>query len=300
MPTHALARSRRSADSLHARRCRRARDRRCRASATCAPSDVTEKTPGDLVTIADRESEIALARRAARAAARIGRRRRGGDGGRRQPARPDRRRRGVDHRSDRRHRQFRRRQAARSRSWSRCSHDGETRGRLDPRSAERPAVPCARAAAAPSSTASRVARARQRRGAAASAASARCSCRPTPRRDRGARRRAGSTSSPIPRCAGEQYPRIALGENDFALFERTPALGSCARRAVPGGSGRRDRAGSDGTPYRVGSRRHRHDGRRLTRASGTRRRRYCSETREPLPGKEGSSGDLERALRSSP
>ena len=26
--------------------------------------------------------------------------------------------------------------------------------------------------------------------------------------------------SPIPRCAGEQYPRIVLGENDFALFNR--------------------------------------------------------------------------------
>ena len=25
---------------------------------------------------------------------------------------------------------------------------------------------------------------------------------------------------PIPRCAGEQYPRVVLGENDFALFNR--------------------------------------------------------------------------------
>ncbi len=27
--------------------------------------------------------------------------------------------------------------------------------------------------------------------------------------------------APIPRCAGEQYPRVALGQNDIALFERT-------------------------------------------------------------------------------
>ncbi len=29
------------------------------------------------------------------------------------------------------------------------------------------------------------------------------------------------TLAEIPRCAGEQYPRLALGENDIALFERT-------------------------------------------------------------------------------
>ena len=29
------------------------------------------------------------------------------------------------------------------------------------------------------------------------------------------------TLADIPRCAGEQYPRIALGQNDIALFERT-------------------------------------------------------------------------------
>ncbi len=29
------------------------------------------------------------------------------------------------------------------------------------------------------------------------------------------------TLAEIPRCAGEQYPRIALGQNDLALFERT-------------------------------------------------------------------------------
>jgi fructose-1,6-bisphosphatase/inositol monophosphatase family enzyme len=29
------------------------------------------------------------------------------------------------------------------------------------------------------------------------------------------------TLADIPRCAGEQYPRIALGGNDLALFERT-------------------------------------------------------------------------------
>jgi fructose-1,6-bisphosphatase/inositol monophosphatase family enzyme len=27
----------------------------------------------------------------------------------------------------------------------------------------------------------------------------------------------------IPRCAAEQYPRIALGENDLSIFERTLA-----------------------------------------------------------------------------
>lgn len=29
------------------------------------------------------------------------------------------------------------------------------------------------------------------------------------------------TLVPIPRCAGEQYPRLALGQNDVALFERS-------------------------------------------------------------------------------
>lgn len=41
-------------------------------------------------------------------------------------------------------------------------------------------------------------------------------------RDRFLEKAAGKlTCAPIPRCAGEQYPRIVLGANDCALFERT-------------------------------------------------------------------------------
>jgi fructose-1,6-bisphosphatase/inositol monophosphatase family enzyme len=55
----------------------------------------------------------------------------------------------------------------------------------------------------------------------------------------------------IPRCAGEQYPRLALGQNDIALFERTHPWDH-----VPGGLLLEEAGGKlarpDGSPYRVG------------------------------------------------
>jgi fructose-1,6-bisphosphatase/inositol monophosphatase family enzyme len=57
------------------------------------------------------------------------------------------------------------------------------------------------------------------------------------------------TLADIPRCAGEQYPRIALGGNDIALFERTLPWDH-----VPGALFLEEAGGKvarlDGTPYR--------------------------------------------------
>lgn len=56
----------------------------------------------------------------------------------------------------------------------------------------------------------------------------------------------------IPRCAAEQYPRIALGVNDLALFNRTLAWDHAAGVLFlneAGGVATRP----DGTPYRVDS-----------------------------------------------
>lgn len=54
----------------------------------------------------------------------------------------------------------------------------------------------------------------------------------------------------IPRCAGEQYPRLALGQNDIALFERSHAWDH-----VPGALFLEEAGGKlarpDGTAYRV-------------------------------------------------
>ncbi len=54
----------------------------------------------------------------------------------------------------------------------------------------------------------------------------------------------------IPRCAGEQYPRLALGQNDIALFERTHAWDH-----VPGALFLTEAGGKiarpDGSPYRA-------------------------------------------------
>ncbi|TVV73230.1 inositol monophosphatase family protein [Sphingomonas solaris] len=77
---------------------------------------------------------------------------------------------------------------------------------------------------------------------------------PSDRRDAIEARAAGRIDmAPIPRCAGEQYPRIVLGVNDFALFERTlpwdHAPGALFLEEA-GGAVRR----LDGRPYRVGSR----------------------------------------------
>ncbi|MET0271292.1 MAG: inositol monophosphatase family protein [Sphingomonas sp.] len=77
---------------------------------------------------------------------------------------------------------------------------------------------------------------------------------PSDRREAIEARAAGKIDmAPIPRCAGEQYPRIVLGANDFALFERTlpwdHAPGALFLEEA-GGVARR----LDGRPYRVGSR----------------------------------------------
>jgi len=55
----------------------------------------------------------------------------------------------------------------------------------------------------------------------------------------------------IPRCAGEQYPRLALGQNDITLFERTLPWDH-----VPGTLFLEEAGGKvarpDGSAYRVG------------------------------------------------
>ncbi|HEX7821565.1 MAG TPA: inositol monophosphatase family protein [Sphingobium sp.] len=62
------------------------------------------------------------------------------------------------------------------------------------------------------------------------------------------------TMADIPRCAAEQYPRIVLGQNDMALFERTlpwdHAPGVLFLNEAGGAALR-----ADGTPYRVTDRR---------------------------------------------
>ncbi|MFV0625507.1 inositol monophosphatase family protein [Sphingomonas sp. ac-8] len=55
----------------------------------------------------------------------------------------------------------------------------------------------------------------------------------------------------IPRCAAEQYPRLVLGENDLALFQRTlPWDHAAGVLFLEEAGGRVARA--DGAPYRVG------------------------------------------------
>ena len=54
----------------------------------------------------------------------------------------------------------------------------------------------------------------------------------------------------IPRCAGEQYPRLILGQNDIALYERTHVWDHAAGALMleeAGGKVARD----DGAPYRL-------------------------------------------------
>jgi len=55
----------------------------------------------------------------------------------------------------------------------------------------------------------------------------------------------------IPRCAGEQYPRLVLGENDLTLFERTWPWDHLAGSLFLEEAGGRI-ARPDGTPYKVG------------------------------------------------
>lgn len=58
----------------------------------------------------------------------------------------------------------------------------------------------------------------------------------------------------IPRCAAEQYPRLVLGENDLALFQRTlPWDHAAGVLFLEEAGGRVARA--DGSPYRVGDNR---------------------------------------------
>ena len=54
----------------------------------------------------------------------------------------------------------------------------------------------------------------------------------------------------IPRCAAEQYPRIALGQNDVSLFERTYAWDHAAGVLFLNEAGGKA-ARPDGSPYRV-------------------------------------------------
>lgn len=54
----------------------------------------------------------------------------------------------------------------------------------------------------------------------------------------------------IPRCAAEQYPRIALGENDVSIFERTLAWDHAPGVLFLNEAGGKA-ARPDGSPYRV-------------------------------------------------
>jgi fructose-1,6-bisphosphatase/inositol monophosphatase family enzyme len=54
----------------------------------------------------------------------------------------------------------------------------------------------------------------------------------------------------IPRCAAEQYPRLALGENDVSIFERTLAWDHAAGVLFTNEAGGKA-ARPDGSPYRV-------------------------------------------------
>ncbi len=54
----------------------------------------------------------------------------------------------------------------------------------------------------------------------------------------------------IPRCAAEQYPRLVLGENDVAIFERTMPWDHAAGALFVNEAGGKV-ARPDGSPYRV-------------------------------------------------
>ncbi|MFM7349051.1 MAG: inositol monophosphatase family protein [Erythrobacter sp.] len=58
------------------------------------------------------------------------------------------------------------------------------------------------------------------------------------------------TLTDIPRCAAEQYPRLALGENDVSSFKRTLAWDHAAGVLWLGEAGGKA-ARLDGSPYRV-------------------------------------------------
>ncbi len=54
----------------------------------------------------------------------------------------------------------------------------------------------------------------------------------------------------IPRCAAEQYPRLALGQNDISIFERTYAWDHAAGVLLLNEAGGKA-ARPDGSPYKV-------------------------------------------------
>ncbi|HEX7781192.1 MAG TPA: inositol monophosphatase family protein [Sphingobium sp.] len=67
----------------------------------------------------------------------------------------------------------------------------------------------------------------------------------------GRRAEAGFTLVDIPRCAAEQYPRLALGQNDIALFERSHPWDHVAGALLLNESGGK-LARRDGSDYIVG------------------------------------------------
>jgi fructose-1,6-bisphosphatase/inositol monophosphatase family enzyme len=67
----------------------------------------------------------------------------------------------------------------------------------------------------------------------------------------GKRAEAGFTLVDIPRCAAEQYPRLALGQNDIALFERSHPWDHVAGTLLLNESGGK-LARRDGSDYVVG------------------------------------------------
>ena len=71
------------------------------------------------------------------------------------------------------------------------------------------------------------------------------------RRELSARADAVYTCVDIPRCAAEQYPRLVLGENDIAIFERTLPWDHAAGTLFLNEAGGRVTR-MDGTPYRIG------------------------------------------------
>jgi fructose-1,6-bisphosphatase/inositol monophosphatase family enzyme len=77
---------------------------------------------------------------------------------------------------------------------------------------------------------------------------------PRERADRAARAAGRFVEVENPRCAGEQYPQVVLGETDVALFQRAlpwdHAPGTLFVSEAGGRAGR-----PDGTPYRVADRR---------------------------------------------
>lgn len=70
------------------------------------------------------------------------------------------------------------------------------------------------------------------------------------RRDIEARAAGKLAITTIPRCAGEQYPRLALGQNDISLFAKTLPYDHAAGALFLEEAGGRT-AWADGTPYRV-------------------------------------------------